>query len=123
MANSVNYTSYSHAAGGSQDFEFRFTATFTGSYVSGTGETINLLMAGNPNGLELSGFLPPTTLPETVVDVISSSLGGYVPEVGAYSAGSFNLKFFVSGGTELTSEAYPAGITGGTITFAVRHRG
>ncbi|MDE2102634.1 MAG: hypothetical protein KGL39_35640 [Patescibacteria group bacterium] len=122
MANSVNYTSYSHSPGGS-DFAFRFVANFTGSYVNGTGETINLFAAGNPNGLELNGFLPPTTLVEVIVDILAASLGGYGVGVSAYNAGSFVVTFYSAAGTELASGAYPAGITGGQITFQVRHKG
>jgi hypothetical protein len=123
MANTTNYVSYQHAASGDKDFTFIFTITFSGSYVNGTGETINFLTAANPNGLELSGFLPVNSVDAGIPDTPGSSVAGYGFGFAAYSAGSAVLKFYSAPGTELASGAYPAGISGGTITAAIRHKG
>lgn len=124
MASVVNYVSYQHAASGSQDFEFNFTITVSGTYTTAlTGETINLLTAGNPNGLELDGFLPVSGCDAKFVDILNANVQGYGVGVSAYSAGSFNLFFYSAPGTELTTQTYPVAISGGQINVRVRHRG
>jgi hypothetical protein len=124
MASVVNYISYEHAPGGSKDFIFNYSITVSGTYTAGaTGETINLTTALNPNGLELDDFLPVAGLDETFVDILIANVKGYGVGVSAYSAGSFNLFFYSAPGTELTTQTYPASISGGQINVAVRHRG
>lgn len=121
MANTLSYVGYSHAPSGSADFEFLYSATFTGSYTSGTPEVLNFLTAANPNGYELNGFVPPGTT--TTPPLVAANLGGYDVNVSAMVNGSLNCSFYTSGGTELGSGAYPTGITGGIVQFKVRHRG
>lgn len=125
MANQASYVSYSHAASGSQDFEFRFTVAFTGSYVTAaTGETVNLLAALNPNGLELNGFLPAGAGDIGFPTILIASFLGYQAVFTALSAGTFTVRFYVlTTGAELASEAFPAAITGGALAVSVRHRG
>jgi hypothetical protein len=126
MANTVNYVSYSHAPSGSETFERRFTVTFSGSYTAGAsnGETCNLLTAANPNGLEGNADLPATGTDTGYVDVRLPNFQGYQVVVGPYSAGSFQVRFFVmSTNAELASGAYPAAVSGGVLVIAVRRRG
>jgi hypothetical protein len=123
MASVVSYVSYQHAASGSEDFDFIFTITVSGTYTTAaTGETINLLTALNPNGLELNGFLPVNTLDAKFVDILSVNAGGYGVTTSAYSAGSFNL-FFWDAIAELGTGTYPAVISGGQVNVRVRHKG
>ena len=124
MASVVNYISYEHFPGGSKDFRFNFSITVSGTYTTAsTGETINLTTALNPNGLELSSFLPVSTLDETYVDILNANVKGYGVGVSAYNAGSFNLFFYSAPGTELGTGTYPTGISGGQINVSVRHKG
>lgn len=123
MANVTNYVSYRRVGGGAEDFVYTFVTTFTGSYVNGTGETINFLTAPNVNGLEASPGPPAVgTLPQGVPD-FSDNVGGYGAVVGAYASGICNLKFQSAAGTELSSGAYPATITAGSIIWKVPARG
>lgn len=123
MASVVNYVSYSHAASGSQDLEFNYTITVSGTYTTAaTGETINLNTAINKNGLELNAFLPTGGGDTGFVDILSCNAGGYTVTTSALNAGSFNL-FFWNGIAELATETYPAVISGGQIAVRVRHRG
>lgn len=123
MASVVNYVSYGHAASGSTDFEDHFTITVSGTYTTAaTGETISLLTAGNPNGLE-GPHLPVNGCDTTYVDILIPNVKGYGVGVSAYSAGSFNLFFYSAPATELGTGTYPASISGGQINIAVRHRG
>ena len=123
MANSVSYVSYTHSPSSPQDLESRFSITFSGSYVSGSGngETINLNAASNPNGLEMNGALPATTLPEGFPDVLLANFESFAVLLTAYSAGEFTVRFFLAD-TELASGAYPAQITAGQLNVAVRAR-
>lgn len=121
MANTLSYIGYFHSPSGSADFEFLYSAVFTGSYTSGTPEVLNFLTAANPNGYELNGFVPVGTT--TVPPIVSAQLGGYDVNVSAMVNGSSNCSFYTSGGTELSTGAFPAGITGGSILLKVRHRG
>lgn len=120
MANAVAYQRYEHGASSAANFKGVYKITFSGSYVQTTGETINLLTASNANGYELNGAVPSGTGAE--VDVEASNVGGYEASISGYSAGTFTLQFFASGGTELGAGAYPAAISGGSITIAVPHR-
>lgn len=123
MANAPSYVSYSHVGGGSQDLEFRYTITFSGSYTTAsTGEVVNLNNALNPNGLELNAFLPPI-LPEGVPDCVGANINGYDVSFSAYANGSFTVKFYSTAATELGTGAYPASISGGNVIIAVRSRG
>lgn len=123
MASVVKYVSYSHAASGSADFEFNYTITVSGTYTTAaTGETINLLTAQNPNGLELDGFLPLGAGDTGFVDILACNAGGYTVTTSALNNGSFNL-FFWTGIAELGTGTYPAVISGGQVNVRVRHRG
>jgi hypothetical protein len=125
MANSVNYVSYTHAPGGSQTTERRFTISFSGSYTqgAGSGETCSLRGANNPNGLEGSGDVPVVGADTGYVDILLANFQGYQVVVGPFSAGAFQVRFFVMGGAELGNGAYPSAITGGVLTVAIRKRG
>jgi hypothetical protein len=125
MANTVNYVSYSHAPSGSQTVESRYTITFSGSYTpgAGNGESCSLLTANNPNGLEGNGDLPIVGADTGYVDVRLANFQGYQVVLGPYSAGVFQVRFFVmSTNAELASGAYPSAITGGVLVVAVRKR-
>lgn len=125
MPNQASYVSYMHAPGGDEDFELIFTVAFTGSYVTAaTGETVNLMTALDPNGLELSGFLPVSTTDTGYVDILLANFLGYQVVLTVYASGSFTVRFYVlTTGAELASGAFPAAITGGTLAISVRHRG
>jgi hypothetical protein len=121
MANTLSYIGYAHAPSGSEDYSFKYSAAFTGSYTSGTAESLNFLTAANTNGLELNGFVPSgtgTTPPE-----FTANLGGYTANVGPLTNGTVAVKFYSAGGTELTTGAFPAGITSGNIIFRINTRG
>ncbi len=125
MANTVNYVSYSHAPSGSQAFERVYTIAFSGSYTAGSsnGETSSLLTAGNPNGLEGNGDVPISSPDTGYVDILLANFQGYQVVIGPYSAGAFQVRFFVlSTNVELTSGSYPSAITGGVLAVAVRKR-
>lgn len=119
MANSVSYQRYERVNASRANFKGVYKITVSGSYTQTTGESINLLTASNANGLELNGAVPSGTGAE--VDVDTANIGGYVPVISGYSNGTFTLQFFTSGGTELPAAAYPAGISGGSVTVAVPH--
>lgn len=121
MANALAYTGYLHAPSGSADFTGQYTATFSGSYVNGTGESLNFLTASNTNGIEGNGDLPNGGT-STSAPFFCTNLSGYDITVTALTAGLLTVKFFSAAGTELGSGAYPAGISGGTIMFQVRSR-
>lgn len=121
MANSLAYVGYSHSPSGSQSHVGKYALSFTGSYVNGTGETVNFLTASNTNGLELNGFVDMGTMPEGQPEVVSSNIGGYELQFSGYAAGVVNCKVF-NGITELSSGAYPAALTGGSVTLAVPSR-
>jgi hypothetical protein len=120
MPNSVAYLGYSHSPSGSQSHTGKYQITLTGTYVPVTGESVSLLTASNPNGLELNGAVPMVSGAE--VDVVGENIGGYQAVISNYIAGTFQLNIFASGNTELANIAYPASITGGNITVAVPHR-
>lgn len=121
MANALAYTGYLHAPSGSADFTGQYTATFTGSYVSGTGESLNFLTASNTNGLEGNGVLPNGGT-STTPPFFCTNLAGYDIFITALTTGALTLKFYSAAGTELSSGAYPASITGGAVMFQVRSR-
>ncbi len=125
MANQASYVSYTHSPGGAVDLELFYTVAFTGNYVTGaTGETVNLLAALNPNGLELNGFLPTGAGDIGYPNVLIVSFLGYQAVFTALSAGTFTVRFYVlTTGAELASGAFPAAITGGALAVSVRHRG
>lgn len=122
MANVCAYIGYLHAPSGSSDFSFRYSVSFTGSYTSGTAESINFLTATNPNGLELAGFIPSTTT-ATYVAEVSANLAGYTVNIGPLTNGTIALKFYASAGVELSTGAYPASITSGSVLFRIYQRG
>lgn len=121
MANSVSYIGYTGSRTSGGNLEFRYAVTFTGSYTSGTAESINFLTAANTNGFELNGFLPSGT--GTNPPEVSANLAGYTVNVGPLTNGAVALKFYSAGGTELTTGAFPAGITAGAVLFKFYHRG
>lgn len=122
MANAVAYIGYLHSPNSASDYAFRYSVTFTGSYTSGTAESIDFTLATNPNGLELNGAIPTTTTgtyaPETV-----ANLAGYTINCGPLTNGKIALKFYSAAGTELGSGSYPASITGGSVLFRIYNRG
>lgn len=120
MANALSYTGYLHAPSGSADFTGQYLATFSGSYVNGTGESLNFLTATNTNGLEGNGYVPAD--PTTSIPFFAANLSGYGVSVSSFSAGAVVVKFYSAAGTELGSGAYPASISGGSIAFQVRSR-
>ncbi len=124
MANTVNYVSYTHAPSGSETFERRYTITFSGSYTAGAsnGETCNLISATNLNGLEGNADLPVVSGDTGYVDIRLANFQGYQVIVGPLSAGSFQVRFFLMGGAELASGAYPTAVSGGVLVVAVRKR-
>lgn len=124
MANITNYVDYQHAASGFNNFEAYYTTTFSGSYVTAsTGETINALTATDANGLELSGQVPNGAGATGYPLIDLENFLGYQCIYTALSNGSFTVRFYVlDTGAELASGAYPAAITGGQLTFRIRHR-
>jgi hypothetical protein len=126
MANSVNYVSYTHAPGGSETTERRFAISFSGSYTqgAGNGETCNLRGANNLNGLEGSGDVPVVGADTGYVDILLANFQGYQVVLGPYSAGGFQVRFFVlNTAAELGNGVYPTAISGGALTVAIRKRG
>lgn len=121
MANVVSYTSYLHAPGGAADFTGIYTVTFSGSYVNGTGESCNFLTATNTNGLECNGQLPNGGT-STSTPFYTTNINGYGVGVSTLTAGILVIKFYSAAGTELSSAAYPASISGGTVSFQMRAR-
>ena len=96
--------------------------SFTGSYTVG-GDALNLQSIANPNGLEGEGLfeIPLNGGPGVFFENID---GYYVQPVVAVvsSPASYKLQVFAPGGSELTAEAYPAALTGGTVVLAATKR-
>ena len=90
--------------------------TASGNYVAG-GDTLNLNPSAitDPNGVGLLG--DPLNQPRTPPAIDAESLSGYYAELipGATLATN-KIQFFLSEGNELAAGAYPAAITGGTLT-------
>lgn len=96
--------------------------TFSGNYTVG-GDALNLECISNPNGLEAEGFfeVPLNGGP----GVFFENLDGYYVQpvvAGVSSPASYKLQVFAPGGSELTAEAYPAAITGGSVVLVATKR-
>lgn len=93
--------------------------TVSGNYVT-NGDTANLNPSqyADPNGLGVLG--EPLSQPVTPPSVVEENLGGYYANVvpGATLAANL-IKFYQPGGAEVAAGAYPAAITGGTLTIRV----
>lgn len=95
-------------------------ATMSGNYTTAVGGDPCSLAASNikdPNALSpsLPGQVPP--VPPTVDQEV---LGGYYSElIPAATLAGFALKFYAPGGAELATGAYPAAISGGTLTLKI----
>lgn len=88
----------------------------TGNYVAG-GDTINLNPSAikDPNGVGLLG--DPLNQPKTPPTIDAQALGGYYAQLDPGTTLATNkIQFYTSEGNELAAGAYPAGITGGTLT-------
>jgi hypothetical protein len=120
MANAVAYLGYNRNFGGGQSSNGDYGITLSGSYVNGTGESINLLNASNPNGYELNGQVPMGFTDEPTPRVIVSNIQGYEASLSNYSAGTFTLKLYSAAGTELGSGAYPTPALTGTNAIVVQ---
>lgn len=107
------------------DIVRRYTVLPAGSYVNGTGETIDFTKALNPKFA--SRPFPPQppggALPAASEAIVASTPGGYdavLTQAGANpTLKNFVLKYYTSGGTELGSGAYPAGLTAGNTIITV----
>lgn len=91
--------------------------TFSGSYTPG-GDALNLTAIANPNGLEVEGLVVPPL--NGGPGVFFENLDGYYvqPVVGGVtSVANYKLQVFAPGGSELTAEAYPSQITGGSVVL------
>lgn len=106
----------------------RYTVLPAGSYVNGTGETIDFTKALNPKYLPRP--LPPQppggSLPTETEAIVAKTPGGYdavlLPAGASPTLKNFNLKFYTSGGTELGSGAYPAGLLANTVLTVTTSR-
>jgi hypothetical protein len=101
-------------------FETHLAATMSGNYTPG-GDACSLAASGitDPNLItpSLPGQNPP--VPPTVDE---EALGGnYAELIPANTLSGYKLKFYQPGGSELGAGAYPAAITGGTLTIKMIH--
>jgi hypothetical protein len=92
--------------------------TFTGSYTVG-GDTLDLTAVQNTAGHSVEGFFEPPNN----IGVFSENVGGYYCQVvpGA-TLNTYKVKLFSPGGLEFTAIAYPAAVTGGTVTLLATRR-
>lgn len=102
-------------------YRFVPSATAGQGYTTG-GETLNFLTAGNPNG-EPRRTPPPSPLPNDNNIKIVKNPGGYdcdiLQNTVSPTLANYVLKFFTSGGTELTQADYPAGLAGKNVEFEI----
>jgi hypothetical protein len=106
MANTVEYLGYLHASG-KNPFLRVFGVSFTGTYTQNNGEVVNLTAATNPNGVE-DLQTPASATPTIQPFILDSTLNGYKPELeigGTGTPGSYGIRFFSGGGTELAASA------------------
>ncbi len=98
-------------------------AVMSGSFPGGAGgEVVNLNASAllNPSGLNLTGPNPSdSTLPAVVA---AQAIGGWQAQLAPIpgSPNQFNLTFWTANASaplELSAGAYPAAISGGTLTF------
>jgi hypothetical protein len=98
--------------------ETYIAATMSGNYTTGIGGDPCSLVASNikdPNALSPS---LPGQVPQVPPSVEQASIGGYTADlIQAATLSGFALKFWTSEGVELGSGAYPAAISGGTVTL------
>ena len=99
----------------------------SGSYTQGgavgtPGETLNFLTALNPNGLARRTFgpLPALTTKDVYVAAVPAGYDAAV-EVATTAPASSNmvLRFFSSGGSELSAGAYPTGLLTANVIIRV----
>lgn len=115
---------------GTRNFEVYVQLVASGSYIQGTGDTVNLASGVlNPNGLEIEGFFEtPIVAPSIIVDDLyqaTAPTGGYFAtlQTTGKTLSNYGIHFYaVAGGAELASAPYPASITNGTIILAVTRR-
>jgi hypothetical protein len=96
--------------------------TVTGSYTDGTADPLPLNDIADPGAI---GVIPnvgvATNPPAVTPGVYNSYTPGYTPVVERTVSGAdttFGLRWF-AGGTELTSEAFPAAILNGEIFLEI----
>ncbi len=104
--------------------EIMVTATPSGNYTNGTGDTVNLTNVANPNQIPGANFGFPGNIME--YEVVQSPLGYIGTLVKGATLATWALKVEQTGAAlsgplaELASAAYPAGVLAGTFTLRFR---
>lgn len=106
----------------------RYVATLSAvagkGYTSGVGETVDFTIVSNP---EFAARPKPPgfgkTLPVaddiTVVRVPAGYDAVVSPAAASPTLKNFNMRIYTSGGTEISTADYPAGLAGGDVVFDV----
>lgn len=99
--------------------------TLSGNYPADPGEVVTLQAGSipNPNAKTVTGPSYNSVSPTIPPKIGAQALNGYIAQlVPTATAGQFNLQFWLGGSgaaapTELAAGAYPAAISGGTLTL------
>lgn len=98
--------------------ETYISVTASGNYPAG-GDPCSLAASNIADPNLISPVLPGQN-PNIPPTVDQSSIGGYTADlIQSSTLGGYKLKFWTSEGSELAAGAYPAAISGGTITLKV----